>query len=92
MFDCGAEIGKDLRRLGGRRFDIGVGLLDVAEPRTPSDAQPAHALVQPDAEIGCRRIPGRGVARIGAADHAEHQRGVGNGARERALMREHGER
>ena len=87
----GAEIGKDLRRLVRRRFDVGVELLDVAEARAPGDAQAAHAVVEADAIVGRRRVPGGGVAHVGLADDAEHQRGVGDGAGERTLMRQHGE-
>ena len=92
FLDDRAEIAEGLRGLFRRGLDLRIELLHVAEPRAPRDAQTAHAAVDADAIVGRGRVPRGHVAHVGAADHGEHQRGVGDRARQRPDMGQDAER
>ena len=67
LLDDRTELLEGARRGGRQRLDLGMQLLDVAEPRRPGDAQAADAVIEPDAEIRGRGVHRRHVARVGRA-------------------------
>ena len=81
LLDAGAEAAKHLGGGARERADLVVDGRD-AEIAAPRQAQAAHARAPDGVDEGAR-VHGIGDrrARIGARDHREHQRGVGDGTR-----------
>jgi len=87
LLDPGAEIREDRDCMKEELFYFGVDL-GVTQIGRESDAQVLHAVLERGAVIA--RVVGQGVpvARVGKREDVEHQRGVGDTARDRPDVRD----